>query len=69
MFADTCSLRNHVFCLAGASMSGTMITSVLPVRATGQSIHVRAMITSVLPVRANGQSIHVRVMITSLLPG
>ena len=48
--------------------AGTMITSVLPVRATGQSIHARTIITSVLPVRALGQSIHARTIITSVLP-
>ena len=41
---------------------------MLPVRAKGQSIHVRAMRSSVLPVRANGQSIHVRMLRTSVLP-
>ena len=45
----------------------SMITSVLPVRATGQSIHARTLITSVLPVRAIGQSIHARTMIASVL--
>ena len=46
----------------------TMIPSVLPVRAIGQSIHARTMIPSVLPARAIGQSIHARPMITSVLP-
>ena len=41
---------------------------MLPVRANGQSIHVRTMRTPVLPVRANGQSMHVRAMRTTVLP-
>ena len=66
-------------CLAGIRASSqhfrllharrTMITSMLPVLACGQSIHGRTMITSMLPVRASGQSIHGRTMITSMLPG
>ena len=51
---------------AGRSMGSharTRRTSVLPVRADGQSIYARTM-----PVRANGQSIHARTMRTSVLP-
>ena len=48
--------------------AGTMITSVLPVRATCQSIHARTMITYMSPVRVIGQSIHGRTMITYMSP-